>query len=691
MRYASAFVVLSTPFLFAAADGTPPSDGLELDTKIDRVTVYSDRARVTRTGPLPVKDGRQRVLVSGLPYNLDADSVSAALPGKHGARILSIEVEDAFGKRVDKKEAEALIAKNEELQKKVKAVEDELGALAEEEAYLRSFQVRPRPDDKGRVTPVSLEPGAWQQTLAFVSESLSNTLSRTRAKQKERKELLNEIQAVNVELGKVRSYERLAVKRVALEVEGSKVETVALEVTYAIAGPGWRPAYDVRVLSSQGKVEVVTHGVVRQATGEDWTNVDLTLSTAFPEAGADVPELLAWRLGDEDQYSVAANTGRVGNMDPGRAEIATATTSKDSKTRSTGKASARAPSAPPAIMAEPAPAQPSRSRADNKPSDKRKAKADSYAEAESLYEEPVAMDESGEYDGDYGGVSGGAGAGAAMGYAMPMEAPQPQMKAPPPPPPPPQIKAIGPGLWSLPAGRVFTFVSHENDGFSWSGDVLYCPSPRQSAGGFDYSFKTDRRRTVGSDGKERKVRLAAATFPATLLHEVVAPLDKKAYLKAHVKNDTRQPFLAGEAFVFLDEDFVGRSFFSTVAPSAPLDLSLGVDEDIKVDRRVEQTAETTGLIGKKDRTVFTIVVSVRSYKKRAVEVLLRDQMPVTWQKDDISVEKLTLKPDPEEEKTQNTQGLYSWRLKLAAGAKDEVKIKYAVEHPRDFDLIEQRN
>lgn len=677
MRHALAFLLLAAPFL-GAADGTPVPDGIDLDTKIDRVTVYSDRARVTRKGSVAVKDGRQRILVSGLPHNLDPDSVSAALPGKaHGARILSIEVEDAFGKRIDKKEAEALLAKNEALAQKVKAVEDELAALAEEEAYLRSFQVRPRPDENGRPSPVSLEPGAWQQTLAFVSDGLASTLSRMRAKQQERKDLLNEAQAVKVELGKVASYERTAVKRIALEVQGSRTESVPLEVTYAIAGPAWRPAYDVRVLSSAGKVEVVTHGVVRQATGEDWTNVELTLSTAFPEAGADVPELLAWRLGDEDQYQVAANIGGVGNMDAGKAEVATAKVSSRA-------AKGRRAEAPPA--AAPAPSIAIASE---------RARAPSRV----TLEEAEMDGDSGRYDApaEYGGAAASDDWSGGQGYATPMQEPiafaQPQLvpQAPPPPPPPPQIKSIGPGLWALPAGRRFTFVNRENDSFSWSGDILYCPSPRQSAGGFDYSFKTDRRRTVNSDNKERKVRLASATFPATLLYEVVAPLDKKAYLKADVRNDTRQPFLAGEAFVFLDEDFVGRSFFSTVAPTAPLELSLGVDEDIKVDRRVEQTAETTGLIGKKDRTVFTVAISVKSFKRRAVEVLLRDQVPVTWQKDDISIEKLGLKPDPLEEKTENSQGLYSWRLQLPAGGKDEVKIKYAVEHPRDFDLIEQRN
>lgn len=677
------FAVLAAPILFAAADGTPPPEGIDVGTKITKVTVYSDRARVTRSGPVALKEGRQRVLISGLPNELDSDSVSAALPGKHGAKILSIEVEQAFGKRVEKKEAEALLAKAKDQRQKLSAIDDELGALAAEEQYLRSLTVKPKPNDKGQPQPVTLEPAAWQETLRFATEGLTAVLARTRTKQAERRQLTREIQANDVEIRKFQSYERVAVKRVALEVESARAETVTAEVTYAIAGPTWRPSYAVRVLSTQGKVELVTHGVVRQSTGEDWEDVDLVLSTAFPQGGADIPELLAWRLGDEQQYAYAAATGGVGNMSPGlaskpqpappaRTTVATADKSKKSEDRR------RAPAAPKASYApapEPAPMYEAE-------------EADVLSESASY-----AGDDFGYAESTVRGDTGGAGYGAALSGGMP---------APPPPPPPaarpaatpmpvPQIRAVGKGLWSLPAGRAYTFVNHENDGFSWSGDVLYCPSPRRSSGGFDYTFKADRKRTVPADGKEQKIKVASATFPAKLLYEVVAPISTKAWLRTTVKNDTRQPFLAGEAFIFLDEDFVGRSFLATVAPSAELQLSLGVDEDVKVERNVEQKAETTGLIGKKDRTAYTVTVDVKSYKKRAIEVLVRDQVPITWQKDDISIETVSLTPDPEKtEQQERAGGLYSWRLQLAAGGKEKIKLKYVVEHPRDFDLVERR-
>lgn len=661
--------------------------------------MYSDRARVMRSGSLAVKDGRQRIVVPSLPFALDDASVSAAIGGKSGAggaRILSIEVERAFGKRANKKEAEALLAKFEALQRKSQGVQDELNALSTEEQFLRTFTVKLKTDEKGRPLPLPLDPASWQATLNFVSDSLQAVLARTRAKQAEQRALAKEINALSVEIGKVQSYESEAVKQVALEIEGSRSENIDVEVTYSIAGPAWRPAYDVRVLSSTGKVEIVTHGVVRQSTGEDWKDAELIFSTAFPEAGADIPELLAWRLGDSTQYAHAAAQGGVGGMSPGIAV-------------------ASVPSPKPA-------AQPSRSSARGNRRDAAKevaeAPAEEYDAPEAEYAPSFDFDSSSDYASDDE---------AAYGEAVAMEPPPPAPAAAPMQAHPTSpmahgalsasrdanaegkrlqleadrraqasIRSTGPKTWSLPAGHRFAFQNQAAESFTWSGDLLYCPSPRVSAGGFDFAFKPERKQTVLSDGRERKIRLSTGTFPAALLYEVVAPLSTKAYLRAELKNDRKQPFLAGESFVFLDDDFVGRAFIATVAPGEKLDLSLGIDEDVKVERRLEQTAETRGVVSKKDRTVYTTLLTVRSFKKRPIDVLLRDQIPVTWQKDDITVDTLKIAPEPIAEKdmepavTANT-GLLAWKLTIAPGAKQDLKIQYAVERPRDFDLIERRN
>jgi uncharacterized protein (TIGR02231 family) len=70
----------------------------------------------------------------------------------------------------------------------------------------------------------------------------------------------------------------------------------ALDVTlaYALPGAGWTPAYDARLRTEQRAVELTYFGVVRNATGEDWNNVALTLSTARPNLGGGAPELSPW-------------------------------------------------------------------------------------------------------------------------------------------------------------------------------------------------------------------------------------------------------------------------------------------------------------------------------------------------------------------------------------------------------------
>lgn len=679
---AAVFVLAAAPSVAqeaakAVAEAADEHAARVLETRVDRVTVYSDRARITRAARVKLEPGRQRVEVPDLPFGLDDGSVSAALPGARNAKILAIEVEKSFGKRASKKEAEALLKKREELVAKQNRLQDEVNALGAEESVLRSFSVKAPTNEKGQPEPVPLEPANWRATLSFVQGGLESVLARKRDKVAEQQALQKELSALDVEIRKIRSYEQEAVKRVVLELDADGATTADVEVTYAIAGPHWRPAYDVRVLSASGKIELVTYAVVRQETGEDWADASVTFSTAFPEGGADLPELLAWRLGDTQQYAYAAGQGGVGQMSPGIAVAQTSRTEHDgaksqradrrapSPSRS---ARAEAPSAPPP-MAAPAPAM--------------EAPSDDYG---SYDEEELADSIALESTGSIGGMPvGNARAKKEEAKPAPQYAANRQQA---------QIEAVGSGIWKLPAGRPYVFHNREAKGFAWSGDVLYCPSPRVAAGGFDFKFKPKRRQTIPSDGRERKVKLAEGTFAADLLYEIVAPVSTKAYLRADLKNDRKQPFLAGESFVFLDDDFVGRAFLDTVAPGESMTLSLGVDEDVKVERRVEQTAETQGLISKKERTVYTVLLTVKSFEKRAIEVIVRDQMPITWQKDDISIDGLKVLPEPSKPDealgTDPGAGLLAWKLKIPAGGKQDFKIQYAVERPRDFDLMERR-
>ncbi len=75
-----------------------------------------------------------------------------------------------------------------------------------------------------------------------------------------------------------------------------------LSLSYAVEDASWTPLYDVRATvdggQKEGKSSVSLHyrASITQATAEDWTNVHLTLSTASPHTGSEIPKLTSHRL-----------------------------------------------------------------------------------------------------------------------------------------------------------------------------------------------------------------------------------------------------------------------------------------------------------------------------------------------------------------------------------------------------------
>lgn len=638
-------------------DGASPA----VDTAVESVTVYSDRARIRRAGTAGVVAGRQRVAVGPLPAGLIDGSVSASVGGDDGPRLLSIQVDRSFGRRVERRDAAELMERREGLERQVAALDEEISELGDEQGFLEALPVEPEPDENDNPRPVALDPDTWAATMTFVGERVADLRSRTRVAERRRKELGEQLSDVHLKLQSLDAYESDERKQVILEIQAPGPGTVSLEVGYTLAGPSWRPSYDLHVDASAGRLELHSFGVVRQSTGEDWSRTILRLSTAAPQVGAELPKLLAWRLGDTSQHRQVVADGAAGEMDAGDAVMASA-----------AGAPPPAPAAPMPVaqLAMEAPA------ARGRPAPKRARKMSSR----SIMRKEALMDEVAEVE-------------EPASFVMDVDD-EMEWESPPPPPrqsvprsaPRPAILPMGEGSWSLPPGADIRFRLHEGE-FSASARGVFCPTPRHAAGGFDFAHTAEGPQDVPSSGREHRIPLGVRELPCDLLHEVVAPLEQRAYLRAVIANDRDRPLLAGESFVFLDGGFVARAFVDTVAPRGDLELVLGIDEDLKVERQVEQTTATTGLLSKKDRTVYRVDLSVRSFKERPVRLRLRDQVPITWQEDDIDIETLEVHPRPDD---KPDQGMMVWTRDLEPGGKAAVQLQYSVERPRDFELITER-
>jgi uncharacterized protein (TIGR02231 family) len=209
--------------------------------------------------------------------------------------------------------------------------------------------------------------------------------------------------------------------------------------------------------------------------------------------------------------------------------------------------------------------------------------------------------------------------------------------------------------------------------------------PAVSAGGLDYVYQAPTRATIASSGKQVRIPLASQTFRAAAFHEATPALAATAFLRARVRNDGKRPLLRGPATIFGDGELVGVGEIQTTGPGGDIELPLGADQDVKLVRQVVPSTKTTGVIMKSDETTYAVQIQVANYKKQKVTVELIDQIPRS-QRDKIEVKLLSVQPAAIGPPDAN--GVVRWRLDLAPGATQTLKLNYLITRPKDWRLYQ---
>jgi len=264
-----------------------------IETQVTAVTVFPDRARVTRTGRASLPAGTQLLEIAQLPLALLPDSLRAAGKDTARARLLGVasRLEHYYETPADaalqlEKQIQATTDADAELAARAAVDEKEqksLDALAgESEMFARGLALRSRTAE---------EQGALYDFISRRSRALQADLL---AIGRDRRDLAKELDRLRRELGAVQSARPKQRFSAVVELEVSAAGDLELELTYVVTGAGWQPLYDVR--SSDAAVELTYLAQVAQNTGEDWPSVALTLSTARPSLSLVLPELDPWYL-----------------------------------------------------------------------------------------------------------------------------------------------------------------------------------------------------------------------------------------------------------------------------------------------------------------------------------------------------------------------------------------------------------
>jgi uncharacterized protein (TIGR02231 family) len=297
----------------------PPTLPLEPNSTMLAVTVFRDRALVTRTMDAKLAVGTGSVTFEGLPLSLNAESLEASvLTGK--ARIVGVELTSGTGEVEESERIEGIREEAKELTEELGQIRDRIEALLMQRAYLRNTLLD---TSTGDAPPPSLD--TVKGTLLFVGEAERSIAAQLRTEEEQAEELGEELQPLLIKLDNP-----LATgNKVKVELQADTSGSVEVSLRYAVYGAGWWPAYNARLDEASSHVSLEYYGIVAQSTGEDWTDVKLQLSTANPASAGTLPALPTWYLGRDayyGDYSVVDNLmgGRGHYQDPAQAATSAA-------------------------------------------------------------------------------------------------------------------------------------------------------------------------------------------------------------------------------------------------------------------------------------------------------------------------------------------------------------------------------
>ena len=206
---------------------------------------------------------------------------------------------------------------------------------------------------------------------------------------------------------------------------------------------------------------------------------------------------------------------------------------------------------------------------------------------------------------------------------------------------------------------------------------------------FAASFRVPAMVDLESGADSKRIRITEGTMPTELSLYTAPRLRDDVFIKGLVTNSLGAPILAGVAEVYIDTEapgggksstFVGRQQLDTFADGQKFPLHLGVDQNVKVEHKLEKReyVEKEGKKWKKIR--YHYLITLENFKKEPAEIVLQDRIPVSTMKE-VKVEKVDISLKPDE---RRDDGIMTWNLAPAAGGKIEIRISYTIAFPGDW-------
>jgi uncharacterized protein (TIGR02231 family) len=195
------------------------------------------------------------------------------------------------------------------------------------------------------------------------------------------------------------------------------------------------------------------------------------------------------------------------------------------------------------------------------------------------------------------------------------------------------------------------------------------------------NFEIDLPFNIESDGKVHSVTIKEEKIDARLKNYGVPKLDKDAYLLAEIPDWQKLDLLPGMANIIMDNTYIGMSTIDPNSTADTLNLSLGKDKRVAIKRTVVRDYTSTKINGNFIKQLFTYELTVKNNKLTNVDLLLKDQYPISTIKEvEIKLE------DGNGALVNEESGILTWKVTLKPGESKKLRFSYTVKYPKEMKI-----
>lgn len=603
----------------------------KVKTSVEKVTLFIDGAQITRTRQIDLPAGNSTIVFTGLSPYLDDKSMQVSAQGKLTVTSVNrlFNHADTLERSTRQKALEQQLDQIQQEQQKLQAAREVINA---ETALLK---INCSTGNRNVATPLA----AIKELNQYYVARLEELSRKTFALNEQAKKLNDQEQRLRAELAQLGGRQSDPTSEIEVRIEAPAAGKASFTLTYYVRNAGWFPSYDVRSEGLSKPVTISYKANIFQNTKEEWKNVELTLSSSNPNTGNIAPQLRTWWL----DYGLAApryDTGTTNNsvsgvvLDAEREPIAGASVLIPGSTVGTstdvqGRYSLTIPNGARELQfnfigfeSQTRPITGSTLNVVMKPSSTR-------------MEDVVVV---------------------AYGTSN---------------------KATRTGSPS--AMRIRGMSSAQAELSSAEESMVMDVEQTQNLLGYEFEIKQPY--TVHSDGKTVAAEIGRFDLPAVYTYQSTPKIDKDAFLVAETTDWEKLNLLQGEANVYFENTFVGKSVLDPGQAGDTLRFSMGRDRGIRIERTKETDYNARRSIGSNQTQTMAWKFTVRNTRTEPVVVSLADQLPIS-RNSTITVTEEELSGG----QLNKQSGIVTWRLELQPAEQRELKLRYTIKYPKGRSL-----